>query len=495
MRMEGLPLPEAALAAVIALAVVWATRRWVRSRPRAMKLFARDLVEHPDYYEREFVEHDRLVRAMDEAEAAPPPGRADFPRLIDDLLSRDRRRVNVAVIRLGKVAARAEDLLLAALDDPRATWTMDGAQAVDSAPAERVARLLAAIPSRALGDRIGHLADHPEWHVHRLAIQARVARGRAGDLPFALGKLAEQSDYAQEGVELALKRGWAEPAFIDGVRAWAERTVLDDSLPFSYWAVGFYAEHGGPAAVETLRSPRVLSVSNNRTVHAALDQINRRGVRVEPGVVRPLLDRALARPQPWPWMCVFEPALRALAASDPGAAARVAEDHFDRPESPFHRHAVDFLREAAGLPQPFAVEPPAGLELTADERGMLDAMWHCSVVYGEVNNGGLSQYFFNSTGGEWPRHVAALRAIGFEAGAAAVEEAARLIRPGGASLDRDRRIAEYAALSERQERRLDELSRLFSSDAPRVRFMLRHRELFARVRQAQAAAGRDTGRE
>ena len=73
-------MTEAALAAVIALAVVWATRGWVRSRPRAMKLFARALVAHPDYYEREFVEHDRLVRAMDEAGAAPPPERAEDPR-------------------------------------------------------------------------------------------------------------------------------------------------------------------------------------------------------------------------------------------------------------------------------------------------------------------------------------------------------------------------------------------------------------------------------
>jgi hypothetical protein len=456
-----------------------------------MKAYARDLVEHPDYHACVMEEHERLVRAMDEAEAAPPPSPPEFPRLIDDLLSRHKYRVNIAVIRLRKVAAAAEQLLLAALEDPRAAWAQDDAQSVASAPAERVARLLAAIPSRELGDRIGHLAGHPDWHVRSLAAKARAALGREADLPFVLGKLAEQCDYSQQGVELAMAKGWAEPAFIGGLREWAERTALDDSSPFSWWAVAFYAEHGGPAAAQALRSPRVLSVSNHRTVHAALEQLNRRGVRIQPEVVRPLLEKALACPKTWPWNCVFRPAVRALAASDPDSAARLAGEHLDRPVSPFHRDAIDFLRESAGLPMPYAIEPPTGTELSADERGLLDELLHCSTVYGEVCNGGLSQYFFNSSGDEWPRHAAALRAIGFEPGAAAVEEASRLIHPNGASLDRRERIAQYAGLSARKERRLDELSKLFYSDAPRLRFMLRHQELFARVRKARLEAGLD----
>ncbi len=485
---------EAAIVAG-ALAAGWAAWRLTRPRPRAMKRFARDLVEHPDYYEQLDREHARVRRAVAEAETAPPPPPPEFPRLLDDLLSRDRLRVAVADARLRKVAPQAEPLLLAALDDPRATWTRDGADAVESAPAERVARLLAAVPSRALGDRLGHLTDHPDWHVRTPAVRARAALGRADQLPFVLAGLAEQTREAQEGVELAIERGWAEPAFLAGVREWAERTALDDARPFSFWAVAFYADHGGPAAVEALRSPRVLSVANNRTVHAALEQLNRRGVRVAPEVVRPLLDAALARPGEWPWNCVFRPALRALAASDPGAAGRLAESHLDRADSPHHRDATEFLREAAGLPVPYAVEPPAGMVLTDAERGLLGALAECSVVFGEVCNGGLSQYLFNSSGGAWPRHARALRAIGFEPGAAAVEEAARLLHPGGASLDRGDRIAQYAALSERTERRLDELSKRFSSDAPRVRFMLRHRELFARVRAARAAAGLDAAEE
>jgi hypothetical protein len=490
-------LIETAIVAVVgaALAAGWVIWRRKRPRPRAMKEYARDLVENPEYHEQAWEEHEQFIRAMEAARAATPRAPEEFPRLIADLLTHDKRRVFVAEIHLEKVAAAAEQLLLAALKDPRATWTRDDFQSVDSAPAERVAGLLARIPSRALGDRIGHLADHPEWHVRRLAAKARAALGRADDLPFILSRLSQQCEYTQEGVELAIGKGWAEPAFIDGVREWAERTALDDSLPFSMWAIKFYSEDGGSAAVDVLRSPRVLSISNNPTVHAALRQLNPPGLRQEPEVVKPLLDKALASPEPWPWNCVFGPALRALASSDPDAAARVAEEHLERPESPHHRDAIDFLREAAGLPKLHAIRPPAGMALTDAERRLVDDLVDCVIVDSEVGNGGLSQYFFNSTGGEWPSHVRALRAIGFEKGAAAVEEASRLINPEGASLERGKRIEQYAALSERQERRLDELSKLFYSDAPWLRYMLRHKELFVRVRKARREAGLDEADE
>lgn len=478
------------------LAAAWAFWRRTRTRPRAMKEFARDLIDQPEFFEQISEEHKQYLQALDAAKAATPRTPSEFPRLIDDLLSHDKLRVNVAEIHLRKVVAVAEQQLLAALDDPRATWTRDKTHPVYTAPAERLAGLLAKIPSRALGGRIGHLADHPDWHVRRLAANARAALGRADDLPFILGKLAKQCEYTQKGVELAIEKGWAEPAFIAGLSEWAERTALNDSLPFSLWAVKYYAEHGGPAAVEALRSPQVLSVSNKRTVHVALEQLNRLGVRIAPELVKPLLDKSIASPKTWPWDCVFGRALEALAVSDPDEAARLAETYLDSTECPRYRsEAIDFIRESAGLPMPYAIDPPDGMELTDAERETLAALAECSIVFGEICNGGLSQYFFNSSGDEWPNHVRALRAIGFEQGAEAIEEASRIIHRRGASLDRNQRIVQYAVLSERKEKRLDELSKLFYSDAPRLRFMLRHKELFVRVRKARQEACLDEARE
>ncbi|AWM37390.1 hypothetical protein GobsT_46490 [Gemmata obscuriglobus] len=464
---------------------VWAARKRFRPKARAMKQYARSLVADPDGHRELDEEYERRYALRNAAEAAPLLTPAELPAAIADLLDADPIRCDAAEIRIKKVLATAEPQLLAAIDAPRATWDRDESQGVPTASAERVVRLLAELPSRALGDRIGHLVGRPEWYVSNPAIKARTALGRADQLPFVLEQLAKQSRPAQEGVELAIEQGWAEPEFLDGIRVWAERTALDPALPFSYWAVGFHARYGGAAALEALSSPQVLSVANDRTVHAALKQLNEHGVKLDAKVVRPLLDAALTRTAIWPWNCTFGPALRALAATEPEAALRTAEEYLDRPDHPYHREAIDFVRETAGLPASDDLELPVGMELTEGERTTLGHLTDCRVLYWEVCNGGLSQYFFNSAGANWRRHAAALRAIGFEAGAAALEEAARVIHPDGASTNRGTRIAQYAALSERQEKRLDKLSPLFWSDVPRLRFMLRHRELFARLRAAR----------
>ncbi|MDY3556251.1 DMP19 family protein [Gemmata sp. JC717] len=483
-------LQSVLVAATMAIVwAVWTARKRFRPKARAMKQYARSLIADPDVHRELDEEFERRyalrVAAQRAAEGAPLLTPAELPAAIAELLDTDPLRHDAAEIRIKKVLAAAEPHLLAAIDDPRATWDQDESQGVPTAPAQRVVGLLAKLPSRALGDRIGHLVGRPEWSVSDPAIKARTALGRTDQLPFVLEQLAKQSQPAQEGVELAIEQGWAEPEFLDGIRVWAERTALDPALPFSYWAVGFYARHGGAAALEALSSPQVLSVANNRTVHAALKQLNEHGVRLDAKVVRPLLDAALTHTGIWPWNCTFGPALRALAATEPEAALRMAEEYLNRPDDPHHSDAARFIQETAGLPEPYDIKPPAGMELTEDERTVLGHLTDCINLYGEICNGGLSQYFFNFAGGDWRRHVAALRAIGFETGAAALEEAARVVHPDGASTDRGTRIAQYAALSERQEKRLDELSPLFWSDVPRLRFMLRHRELFARLRAAR----------
>jgi hypothetical protein len=455
-----------------------------------MKQYAQALVENPEEERRAYEEHMRLIAKMDEARDALPPTPDEFPRLIDDLLSDDPFRVRPARKRLEKVTVAAEKLLLAALDDPRATWIEEKNEVCEfsSSPAKRIVRLLDSIPSRALGERIGHLADDPRWQVANPAITARLALGRAADLSFAFTKIVDEPTPASEGVERSITMGWAEPAFVKGLIEWAERTTLDASMPFSYWAVRFYVKHGGPAALEALQSPHMLSVENDRNVHAVLDQLNRHGVRLAGEVVRPLLDKVLANPDLWPWKCMFENVLRALATTDPNSATRIADEYLDGSVSGFRDGAAEFLREAAALPR-YEVRPPEGMELTGAERGLIEALVECEEVFGEVGNGGLSQYFFNSTANRRPQHTAALQAIGFEAGAAALEEASRLIHPKGASLNREERITQYAALPNRTEKRLDKLSELFWTPAPRLRFMLRHKDLFARIRTARRAAG------
>jgi len=65
----------------------------------------------------------------------------------------------------------------------------------------------------------------------------------------------------------------------------------------------------------------------------------------------------------------------------------------------------------------------------------------------EVNNGGYSQYFFNSSGDEAPKTPSALRAIGAEREAAELEAAFRQFGRDGPSPDQQTRRKQLAGLS------------------------------------------------
>jgi hypothetical protein len=115
---------------------------------------------------------------------------------------------------------------------------------------------------------------------------------------------------------------------------------------------------------------------------------------------------------------------------------------------------------------------------------------------GEIGNGGLSQYFFNSSGNRWPQTVEAFRTIGDHEGAEALSKAAHMIDPAGASTERSLRERQYAAMSEADEERMGRLSGVFwhRMNLVMLRFMQRHKALFQRIRTARLAAGLDKDR-
>jgi hypothetical protein len=480
------------LTITVLLGAVAIVRLRGRRKPRAMKMMARRLVSDPEYARSVSSRLAARAEAMDVAQAAPPPPYEAIPTLVQQLLCADTLEHDVARVHLEKVKIEAESALLAAFDDPRCTWKREGSHAMDSAPAERVANLLQSIPSRALGERLAELVDHSEWHVYSKAVQARAALGRPDLVPFVIQQMEAGSirqSSAEKGVALAIRHGWAQPGFIEELFAWAKETTLNPAKKHSAWAVKFFAEHGGVAAIEALQSPDVLSLENNRTIHFALEELNQRSIAVEPTLLNRFIEKSLASATQWPWQCVFRPALKSLALTHPSQALGIAESQIDNDHEQFSRAAVDFAREWHGLPETWRIDPLAAEMLSVEDRAIVARLVTCRSVFAEVANGGLSQYFFNTSGDEWPRAVEALRAIGFPEGAEALERAARIVHPDGASTNRDVRMGQYARLSEAAEAKLDEFDSLFwkADDPVTLRYMLRHRDLFQRLREVSKA--------
>lgn len=484
---------------LVAFALCHFKRRGLRT-PRAMKTVAQKYVGDPKYREsvtRSLRDH---TSAIETAESSPAPSDRELPAIVGRLLSSERTAQIAARIRIEKAGARACPALLAALNDPATSWKPDDASLLATVPGARVLEMLNRLESREAGERVAHLVDHADWRIFKPAIKARAMRGRGSDAGWMVGVLRDQThenwgmrvEAIERGVSVAINRGWADPGLIDALVAWARQNIIDANERPSDWAVRFFAQHGGPGAIATLQSPELLSLENYRNIHFILRALSEAGVRFPAAQLHAFIRQALSNPT-WPWPWVYEPALNALARHDPEGALTIARRELDRNREPFTPVSMKFIEAYSGLPRAWELPPPS-MPLSDEERRILDTLAVVSDAAGQIGNGGLSQYFFNSTGDHWPRDVEAFRAIGYAKGAEALDRAARIVDRKGASLDREVRMRQYADLSEAREAELDKLSPIFwgtTLDQAMLDYMLTHSELYRRVKAARVAAGMD----
>lgn len=170
-----------------------------------------------------------------------------------------------------------------------------------------------------------------------------------------------------------------------------------------------------------------------------------------------------------------------------------------------HKLASDraFLEARTGSAEPQVAEgAAAGLIASFDLEGFDQRTWDAErtkgfftlkpaqkqylavLMYdGEVNNGGLSQYFFNSSGDHWRDALAGLEAMGFNERLAVLREAVSRFGKDGPSQDRERRQEELAKLARKNDALFDPLDdRYYSSkeviEVHAKRFVLKNSEEF-----------------
>lgn len=480
-------------AIVLGYLLPWLAKRWKKpSGERAMKTFAKRVTSDPAFARSLSAELSERGRAIDEARQAPPPTDAEIPKLVEDLLSNHKLAADVADIRLEKAGLRAESALVKAMQSRKCTWVRSGTHSLDSAPAERVANRLWSMKSRKLGELIGNLWDHKDWRVLTMAIPARAAMGRAELADWMISVLGSDDENAsirheaiEKGVERAIEMGWAEPELLRRLLEWAKADVFGTGDPEA-WAVKFYLDHGGPGAQESLLQPEVLSIDNNRTIWWVLIEFNKRGVRVPSEWLRPLIARSLLPEQPWPWPHVWKDAMIALAVAEPEEARRMAEAILDSDTHARKNDAAEFLRKHHKLPKTWYCNPDPAMRLTLAEQEVLGHVSNITEAVGQIENGGLSQYFFNSSGDNWRRDARSFRVIGDTQTADTLEKAAFMLDPAGASLNSGERRRQYAALSTEREKELESLP-CGDHEVLCLRYMIRHADLFQRVEAARVA--------
>jgi HEAT repeat protein len=386
------------------------------------------------------------------------------PTHINELVARllDINAVAAADEELSLIGAVATPALVAAMRDPRYQQEYERSNGSTFLPLGYVLGLLLdhapdqAVPAAA------PLIQSPSSEIRKSLASHLGSSGRDDAVPL-LAQLLNDDDgfvrsYVQMGVMSALKDGRASDRFrremydIFLAQCDQEWKVAGNKAAFA--VVTLDPER---AAVD-LASERWLTPSN-RDVHRIIQACNQSRIRLPADRIRQLLDYSLARAvgnNCYPHQYIVAAALEALALSLGDQAKTLIESLLTSDQDEIQESAGRALVTLAGLDDPFnfvveRLQANGFASLTTPQR----VVFFAHMFDAEVCNGGIMQFFGNSSGNQCAETLEALRILDLPDAVHCLERAMNLVGPLSRESDRDMRLSAF-------EDRYDELQAAFA---------------------------------
>jgi hypothetical protein len=392
----------------------------------------------------------QLAEDLERYENIKPPANPSR-RYIDKLVQRllDDRTAQDAQKELSMIGAPAVPSLTAALDDRRIHET-EHKNAQIPARLDSILELLVPHgPDQVLVAALP-LVTSPTDEVRKTAALHLASLGRAETLPVLI-KLLDDPDgyvrsYVQIGIDRALSAGRCNGEFRGGMyeallnqcdQDWADAV---NDVPRT--VVALDPER---AAID-FASPRWLSVDNRNTYHI-LEACNEAQIALPVALLRRLLDHSLPMAVGegcYPHQYVVAAALEVLARQLGDQARPLLEKALSSDQEEIQKSAAKGLATLAGLDDPINFvlerEQEVGFEgLTTPQR----VVYFGFVFDAEVCNGGIMQFFGNSSGDHAVETLEALRVLNHAEGYRALETAMSLVGPLAREPYRDIRLAAF----------------------------------------------------
>ena len=412
----------------------------------------------------------RIYASFERYQNIKPPDNPS-PRYIDKLVKRllSHRTAWDARKELEMIGAAAVPLLAAAVArDPR-FLSMERERPVIPAPFELVLELLVPHgPEHVLAAAMP-LVSHESADVRKTVALHVASLGRHETLP-VLAKFLTDVDgyvraYVQMGIDRALKAGRVGDVFRRG----AYDLLLGQCD--QKWSGGAGQEAAktvvalDPArAAVDLADPRLLSPANP-VVHKLLTACYYAGVLLPEAPVRALLEHSMARARGercYPNEYVAGAALQCLALRLGEDARPTLKAALEHEQGQIRRCAAEAIVGLAGLDNPFGVACDQ-----IDKAGFESLSHPQQVVYlahtfdYEVCNGGITQFFGNSSGDHVVETLEALRELGVPEAERLLAEALRLIGPLARDPDRETRLIAFQDRFDALQRQLEPLESAF----------------------------------
>jgi hypothetical protein len=399
-----------------------------------------DYVKNPNLFREE-------ARENEKADAPAVPKRKELAALIGAI---PVRRLEYEELQIVKAAGgRAVPFLLDLFGDEQALLRRYGKSVLDGSPLEATLELLEpfALPeAKMLESALLH--RNKDLRSKALYYLARCANDDAIDA-LKIG-LASDSENCRTstliGLEFLAESRRGSKQFREALFEAALPSLNDESFGPAQHAPRALLVLNRKRATRVLLGEEVFS-KNNRSVDDVLKALKDANVAVPGAQIRALLKSLKDKATRYPVTSAYATGLILLARAERSRAMDLIADARDSKDEWVRQGAAEAAQIAAGVKQPYKLVcdryAKDGKEcLTEPQLAYLTLSW----LDADVNNGGFTQYFFNSSGELAQHAVRAATTVGAPQLAGIIGEAVALFDVDGPSPDRDQRMDQLSGI-------------------------------------------------
>ena len=403
---------------------------------------------------------------------------AEIQGMVDRLFElEDRNWLNYK--RLELVGRKAHPFFVRTLDDPRIAERFKSEEVFHhgpKVPLQRVIGLLEPLDEPLVVLTLKKYVRHPNEEVRRFAAHMLGEIGTPACIEPVVTLLDDEDDYvrssAMRGIRSSINGDRASREFLDSVFAALVKLLDRRDLSISGNAPGLMLTIDRERALPILLSPEYFTVKN-RELHYIFNALNHAAHKIPRNQLLPLLNELKSMGGEYPHDYAYAAALTAYAQNPDGTTEQVLRAEVSSPHERVQKSAAEALGILSGIGLPsltvFEAERERGFDSLTEPQRHYYATW---MYDAEVNNGGHSQYFVNSTGDQWPIALAGLKAICATERASILQEATGLFGAQGPSQQNEKRHRQLSKFSEWQDSELDKLNSRYHASKENVEALL-----------------------
>ncbi|MFC1601206.1 DUF4375 domain-containing protein [Candidatus Sumerlaeota bacterium] len=458
------PIVWSIVAAVAVVVVIAIIRRHVRP-----EWGFRDLVKNPEHWGRVSEARQKIDSAGRDANNWSDKKVASFTKqFVLEATTSGEAWVESRILK--KLDARTHPAVFALLRDPGLYAKLvkpTGKDFLPEAPFNRACDLLGDTPPPEAVEALAPFLDDQSLEIRKDAALL-IAKTGAPSITSHLRKAFADPEervrsYALIGLEFPLSRsglaGEAAEALYPEVLALLEAGRNADDM-----AVDILFLLDGERSKEYFLSESVFT-ADSPILHQVLKTLANARIPVPRERLLKLVAAIEAKELEYPRTYALAEALRLLGQLRQDADRELLRARTTHPDEEVAKGAAAGLLSSYGLEefeqQIWEAEERSGFESLSEHQRFYRAVSMCD---GEINNGGLAQYFVNSSGDQWREAVAGFQAMGFKERLRVLKEATALFGNDGPATDRDRRQEQLSRLYRRNDSIFDELdARYFDS--------------------------------